>query len=72
MTALLPPPPTPTTLIFAVSIGEKEHLSRKDLDFESLLRFVKPLILVLVKLLCNELDIEFARNEEDEEEIVIR
>lgn len=69
LTALLPPPPTPTTLILAVSMGEKEHLSRKDLGFESFLlrRFGKAVILVLAQLLW---DIEFARNEEDEEEIV--
>lgn len=72
LTALLPPPPTPTTLIFAVSIGEKEHLRRKGLDFGSpllLVRFGKALILVLAQQLKLG-DVEFARNDEDEEEIV--
>lgn len=56
MTALLPPPPTPTTLILADSIGEKEHLNRVGLD----LRFEKP---PLILLLCSEWDV--ARNEEE-------
>lgn len=76
LTALLPPPPTPITLILADSIGEKEHLSRIGLGFESLLRFEKPTpdllipVLAETQLLRNEWDIDFARNEEDEEEIV--
>ena len=58
LTALLPPPPTPTTLILADSIGEKEHLNRVGLD----LCFEKP---PLILVLWSELGIGFARNEEE-------
>lgn len=56
LTALLPPPPTPTTLILADSIGEKEHLNRVGLG----LCFEKP---PLILVLCSEWDV--ARNEEE-------
>lgn len=59
LTALLPPPPTPMTLILADSIGEKEHLNRVGLD----LCFEKTLLILV--LLCSEWGIDFARKEEE-------